>query len=279
MVQKLQSAQKLFNLLNDGILRTTILEELNVPLLKRRKELSLGLNYLRWLNEIKLKDKVIFLNIPSTTLFAYDKGELFLESRVIVGKPSTPTPTLSSTITEVILYPYWNVPNKIATKELLPSIKRHTGYLEQNNFQVLNKQGKIMDPYKINWASLSAGYFPYLIRQSTGCDNSLGIVKLNFYNPFTVYLHDTPGKGLFFLNKRYFSHGCMRVEKAIELAKLIAPEHAFTIQNMEDKGCALNQPPMVIPADNPIKLIVLYSTVWYNITGDISFFDDVYRKI
>ena len=277
LMQRLQAAQKMLGLLNDGVLRSTTIEALNVSLIKRRREVELALNYLRWLNEIRENDNVVFLNIPSATLFTYMAGELVLESRVIAGKPSTPTPTLSSRITEVILYPYWNVPPKIATKELLPHIKRNIGYLEANNFQVLNKQGNILDPYTIDWSSLSTGYFPYLIRQSTGCDNSLGIVKLNFYNPFTVYLHDTPGKGLFFFNKRYYSHGCMRVEGALELARLVAKDHVFTINKIAELGCAPDQPPIVISADVPLNLFVLYSTAWYDTAGSLIFCDDVYN--
>jgi murein L,D-transpeptidase YcbB/YkuD len=277
--QKLQFAQKQFNLLNDAQLRSTVKQALNIPLSRRKRELVLAINYVRWLNEIKTKDEVVILNIPSTTLLVYDHDNMIFESRVIVGKPSTRTPTLSSKISEVIMYPYWNVPNKIATNELLPSIKNDRSFIERNSFQVLSKQGKVLDPNKINWHSLSVSNFPYQIRQSTGCDNSLGIVKLNFYNPFTVYLHDTPGKGLFFLNKRYFSHGCMRVEKAIELAKLIASNYAVTIGEIESRGCTVNQSPLTLPADRPMNLIVLYSTVWYDAGGRITFFDDVYGKL
>lgn len=273
----LRYAQKLFSLLSDGVLRSTAKEALNIPLKERKKQLVTALNYMRWFHEIKSNDKVVLLNIPSANLFVYSKGEEILESRVVVGKPSTPTPRLSSKITEVIMYPYWNVPNKIATKELLPSIKRNIGFLTENNFQVLNKQGRIMDPYKINWSTLGPSYFPYLIRQSTGCDNSLGIVKLNFYNPFTVYLHDTPGKGLFFLNKRYFSHGCMRVEKAIELAKLIAKDQVFVINQIEEKGCSQNQQPLILKADDPMNLFVIYSVAWYDNNGNVIFFDDPYK--
>ena len=273
----LVTAQKLFSLLSDGVFRSTAKEALNVPLKERIRQLLATLNLIRWLNEIKNNDNVVLLNIPSASLFTYSKGEKILDSRVIVGKPSTPTPRLTSKITEVILYPYWNVPNKIATRELLPNIKRNIGFLGQNNFQVLNKQWKIVDPYKINWSSLSPSYFPYLIRQSTGCDNSLGIVKLNFYNPFSVYLHDTPGKGLFFLNKRYFSHGCMRVEKAIDLARLIAKHQVAVINQMEDEGCLKNQQPVILKADNPMNLFVIYSVAWYDVNGNMSFFDDPYK--
>ena len=273
----LRSAQKLFNILSDAVLRTNAQEALNVPLKDRKKQLVEVLNVMRWINEIKTNDEIVLLNIPSATLFVYSKGERLLESRVIVGKPSTPTPRLSSKITEVIMYPYWNVPNKIATRELLPAIKRDVGFLAENNFQVLNKEGRLVEPNEINWSSLTSSYFPYLIRQSTGCDNSLGIVKLNFYNPFSVYLHDTPGKGLFFLNKRYFSHGCMRVEKAIELARLIAKDQVSTIDQIEAKGCSESQQPVILKADDPINLFVIYSVAWYDAKGNVIFFEDPYK--
>ncbi|HEY0750527.1 MAG TPA: L,D-transpeptidase family protein, partial [Chitinophagaceae bacterium] len=221
LLPKVREAQKLFDLLSDGLLRSTARQAFNVPLKNRVVELKRSLNYLRWLEQIKQTGFVLILNQPSATLMVYENGGVVLDSKVIIGKPATPTPTLSSTITEVILYPYWMVPHSIATKELLPSIKRNIAYLDRNGYQVLNKQGKVVNPYTIKWSSLSTSYFPYIIRQSTGCDNALGLVKLNFYNPFTVYLHDTPSKSLFGLNKRYFSHGCMRVEKPVELARLV----------------------------------------------------------
>jgi len=195
------------------------------------------------------------------------------------GKPATPTPTLTSTITEVILYPYWNVPNKIATREILPSIKRDIGFLNRGNYQVLNSQGKVVDPYKINWHSLSTSYFPYTIRQSTGCDNALGIVKFNFYNPFTVYLHDTPYKGLFSFNKRYFSHGCMRVDNYLELAHFLLGRNRKAIDTLTAKGCLYQQAPKPVPVERDLPIIILYSTVWYNKEGVIKFYDDVYRYL
>ncbi|HTM92470.1 MAG TPA: L,D-transpeptidase family protein, partial [Flavisolibacter sp.] len=163
IIEKLKKAQSFFDLLNDGTLRTTALEAFNVPLKRRIEELKTALNYLRWTDEIKQASSVLLLNIPSAYLMVYDKGKIILDSKVIVGKPATPTPILTSTITQVILYPFWNVPNKIATKELLPAIKRNIGYLEAGNYQVLNNEGRVLDPYKIDWKSLSAAYFPYHI--------------------------------------------------------------------------------------------------------------------
>jgi murein L,D-transpeptidase YcbB/YkuD len=279
LVQNVRKAQKEFDVLNDGILRSTTLQAFNISIQKRIEELKIGLNYLRWLEEIKQTGSVLLLNIPSAHFMVYGQGSIILDSKAIVGKKSTPTPTLTSSITEVILYPYWMVPHKIATRELLPLIQKSIGFLQWGNYQVINMQGKVMDPYKINWGTLSPGYFPYIIRQSTGCDNSLGIVKFNFYNPFTVYLHDTPAKGLFAFNKRYFSHGCMRVEKPIELAHLLLGNNSIAIDTLTAKGCINQQAPLSVQVEKRLPVIILYSTVWYNKDGEIKFFDDVYGRL
>lgn len=279
IIDQLKKAQSLFDLLNDGVLRSTSIIAFNIPLKRRIEELKITLNYLRWIDQIKQNSFVLFLNIPSAYFMVYDRGSIVLDSKVVVGKATTHTPTLTSKITEVILYPYWNVPNKIATRELLPAIKRNVGYIDANNFQVLNKEGRVLNPYNINWSGLSAGYFPYVIRQSTGCDNSLGIVKFNFYNPFTVYLHDTPYKALFSFSKRYFSHGCMRVEKPIELAHLLLGRNSIAIDTLTAKGCLNQQAPKIVDVERELPIMVLYSTVWYNKDGEIRFYDDVYDKL
>jgi murein L,D-transpeptidase YcbB/YkuD len=242
------------------------------------KELNNAINTVRWLNCIKQSQRIIVVNIPSATLLVYEKDSVILESRVIVGKRSTPTPTLCSKITEVDLYPYWMAPYSIATKEILPAIKRDIGYLDANGYQVINKNGRVVNPYKVNWQELNALNFPYIIRQSTGCDNSLGLVKLNFYNPYSVYLHDTPNKSLFSFNKRYFSHGCMRVEKAMQLAHLVLKNHSMAIDTLEAKGCLYNQSPIVVQADEIVPVFVVYNTAWFDSTGRVSFSEDIYKK-
>ncbi|AEV98260.1 hypothetical protein A4D02_23130 [Niastella koreensis] len=275
---KIRSAQSLFNLMSDGILRKTALEALNMPLTVRIEEVKAAMNTLRWLRCASMQSPVFVVNIPSASLLVLHNGTVLLQSKVIVGKPATPTPTLASVITEVILYPYWMVPNKIATRELLPLIKRNPGYLEANNMQVLNKAGKVVSSGSVNWAALSPSWFPYVIRQSTGCDNSLGIIKLNFYSPYDVYLHDTPWKVLFNFNKRYFSHGCMRVEKAVDLAHFLLKENSIALDTLIEKGCLHQQAPIPITITGRTPVFVLYNTAWTDSTGTVQFNEDVYRK-
>lgn len=276
--QKVKEAQRQFNLMADGVLRSTIVQELNRPLSVRLQQLSLAVNYYRWLYCLARQQSVVVVNIPAAYLKVYKSNEVILEMRMIVGAKATHTPTLASVINEVILYPYWHVPYSIATKELLAAIKKNPSFIDAGNFQVLNRAGKVMDPYSINWHALSTKYFPYTIRQSTGCDNALGLLKLNFYNPFGVYLHDTPTKSLFMLNKRYFSHGCMRMEKPMELGHMVLKNNPLAIDTLEQKGCLRNQSPITVPADIHMPVVVWYNPAGIDSTGRILFFEDVYEK-
>lgn len=278
LLSKVKEAQKQFSLMDDGVLRKTVLEELNIPLTKRLAQLKLAINYYRWLSCFSQHRSTIVVNIPAAYLKVYKDDNIALEMRVIVGKKTTPTPTLLSTVNEVILYPYWHVPYSIATNELLPHIKQSAAFIDKGNYQVLNAEGKILDPYTINWSSFSTSYFPYTIRQSTGCDNALGLLKLNFYSPDGVYLHDTPNKNLFTLNKRYFSHGCMRMEKPIELGHLVVKNNAIAIDTLTQKGCLRNQAPITVHADVHMPVLVWYNPVGIDDVGRVIFFEDVYGK-
>lgn len=278
MEEQVKAVQHLFGLPDDGVLNFKTLEAMNVSLIARVEELKSAINTFRWLQCAGRSPHILVINIPSASLMLYASGNRVLNSKVIVGKRSTRTPTLASRITEVVLYPFWVVPNKIATRELLPLIRRDPGYLDANNMQVMDAGGKVVNPSTINWQTLSASYFPYKLRQSTGCDNSLGIVKFNFYSPYGVYLHDTPGKELFNRNRRFFSHGCIRVEKAIDLAHFLLKENSRAIDTLVEKGCLQRKSPSVLPASEKIPVFVLYNTAWINSLDDVRFNEDIYNR-
>lgn len=245
-------------------------------LIGRINALSQAINTVRWLRCL-LDKQCILVNIPAATLQYYDQGQLLLTSKVIVGKPSTPTGTLTSMVTEVILYPYWTVPARIASRELLPLIKRNPGYLEANGYQVISN-GKIIDAASIDWKRYSSTYFPFTLRQSTGCDNSLGIIKLDFYSPYGLYLHDTPWKVLFNAPKRFLSHGCVRVDKINELARLILKSDSLAFNDIIRKGDSLNSQPTPMRLSVPVPVVIVYETAWPDLYGTVRFFDDVYRR-
>lgn len=276
---KILEAQMQFSLHADGKAGSATLNELNVPISERIEQLCISLNYYRWLSCLVQDKSVIVVNIPAASLKVYRNNFVILEMRMIVGKKSTPTPTLTSTIDNVVLYPYWHVPYSIATKEILPVLKRNSGYINAGNYQVLNKSGNIVDPYSINWKALSRTNFPYIIRQSTGCDNALGLLKLNFNNPFSVYLHDTNNRNLFKNNRRYYSHGCMRMEKPVELGHLVLKNNAIAIDTLEQKGCLRNQSPVTVNADDHMPVVVWYNPAGIDSTGRVLFYEDAYKKL
>lgn len=278
LTEYIKQGQRLFDLEEDAVIGQATLSALNTPLSVRIGELELALNTLDWLSCAINDQTVIVVNIPSASLQLFEGRQVALHSNIICGKPNTPTSTLCATVKEVILYPYWNVPYNIATREMLPRIKKSRSYLDANNLQVVNSGGKVINPANINWRALSRSHFPYRLRQSTGCDNSLGIVKLNFSNPFTIYMHDTPAKSLFGSRKRFFSHGCMRVEKAMELARHIVTD-AQPIDDIEEKGCIEYQSPVIIPVQKKASVFVLYNTAWTDSAGEVHFYGDVYNKL
>ena len=278
ILQKVKQAQKQFGLLADGKLRSTTLEAFNISIYERWQALNLSINYYRWLSCFSKNKSVIVVNIPAAYLKVYNQNKILLEMRVIVGKKSTPTPTLLSTVNEVVLYPYWHVPYSIATKEILPKLKRSAAIIDKENYQVLSSTGKIIDPYTINWKTLSTKYFPYTIRQSTGCDNALGLLKLNFNSPAGVYLHDTPNKNFFSLNKRFLSHGCMRMENPTALGHLVLKNNVIAIDTLSQKGCLLNQAPIFVKATDAMPVLVWYNPAGVDAVGNVLFFEDIYNK-
>lgn len=278
--QKIIEAQILFNQPLEFKISNRLRIELNVKISERIKRLKVSLNYYKWLYWILMNsnEPVILINIPNTKMSVYNKKYILLEMKMVLGKYSSKTPTLTSRINNVILYPYWHVPYSIATKELLPKIKRNTSYLYGGNYQVLNSTGKIVDPNKINWQSLNRYYFPYTIRQSTGCDNSLGLIKLDFENPFGVYIHDTPSKNYFEEYRRYFSHGCMRMENPIEISKILLGKNHIAIDTLIEQGCLLNKSPVLVKAEIKSPVIVWYNLSGIDKSGKVVFYEDIYKN-
>jgi L,D-transpeptidase YcbB len=239
---------------------------------------QLVINLERWRWEARqLPDAYILVNVPGFQLQVVEKGIPVLESKIIVGKPATPSPELDGLIECIIIYPYWTVPRSIATKEMLPKIKKDPSYLARGGFEVLDSRGRKVEAAAIDWTSYSAANMPYTFRQREGVDNALGIVKFNFDNPYSVYLHDTNTKKLFENSMRALSHGCIRVEKALELAHyLIRNDSLYNPPGLLDSYFARQQKKEV-PLQAPMPLYIRYITAWQQ--GDsLVFYPDLYRK-
>lgn len=243
------------------------------------QQLGQALNTLRWLHcLLRQHPLTIVVNIPAASLLLFKADSIAMQSRVITGKKSTPTPLFTSCLSEVVLFPYWTVPHTIATRELLPMIKKDVHFLTANQFVLLDKNGKTVAPETVNWQKITAASFTYTLRQSTGCDNALGLVKLNFYTPYGVYLHDTPWKVLYNLNKRYMSHGCVRVENILPIAYQVLPGKAAEMKAILAQGQKRHPQPVVFTVPQTVPVIVLYNTAWFDADLQVRFYADPYRK-
>lgn len=238
---------------------------------------SLMVNLERWRWEKPWPDRYVAVNVPAFTMRVVEEDSTWLETKVIVGKRTTPTPIMESVITSFIIYPYWHVPRSIATKEILPALQTDHTYLERNNFQVLDKAGSVIQADTIQWRRYGTDYFPFVLRQREGSENSMGIIKFNFANRYGVYLHDTNSRRLFQRTRRDLSHGCVRVNNAVAFARyLLKDDDIYVSPEDLDQYLSLRQR-LKIDLRDPIALKLTYFTAEVS-HGELVFHEDVYKK-
>lgn len=251
-VRRFQSLQ---GLEPDGVVGPRTRAELNVTAAQRVRQIELNLERWRWL-PATLGDPHALINIPAFSLAVTEHGRGVMSMRIVVGKDYLRTPIFSGNITQVVLSPDWMVPDSIADKELWPKERRTPGYLASEHIEVL-RGGKL--------------------RQTPGPWNSLGRIKFNIPNPYGVYLHDTPAKSLFEASTRAFSHGCMRIERPLELAEWLLRDRPEwppgRIVQESQRGIETT-----IPVRNPLPVHVLYWTAYVDESGELHFAPDIYHR-
>ncbi|HEY0654375.1 MAG TPA: L,D-transpeptidase family protein [Chryseosolibacter sp.] len=235
----------------------------------------ISINLERWRREVVLlADRHIYINIPSFMLEVIDADSVVLSSRIVVGKPETQTPVLSSVVECFTIYPYWHVPRKISVEEYLPILKRDTTFLRRNNFDVLDRKGKVLNPDSVAWEKFNTNYFPVVLRQGEGTENSLGVIKFIFDNPHAVFLHDTNAKRLFSSTARAFSHGCIRMERAVELAHYLVTG-SVTVESKTISKYLKEKQQRWIDVKRPIPIYTRYFTCDY-VNGVLRMYKDIY---
>lgn len=278
LVDAVKSFQSRHGLKPDGRLDRQTLANLNTPLSQRVDQLRLMLERWHWLPD-RFTEPPIVVNIPEFRLRAYDSsGNPVLTMNVIVGKAFRhKTPVFEKDMKFVIFRPYWNVPRSIQRSEIVPAVQKDRDYVAKKGFEVVTPGGQAVTSGAITdevLAQLRSGKLE--VRQKPGATNALGLVKLMFPNEYNVYLHSTPSPQLFSQTRRDFSHGCIRVEKAAELA-------AWVLRDKPDWGLAQVQAAMTSGRDNlqvnltnPIPVLILYGTAVVDPEGKVQFFDDIY---
>jgi murein L,D-transpeptidase YcbB/YkuD len=269
--------QERHGLTADGAVGPATRTAMNVPVEDRIDQIRVNLERARWvLHEIK--GELVVVDVAGFDVSYFRDDEPIWTSKVIVGRPYRETPIFKSLITYVVFNPTWTIPPTILVKDKLPVIKRDPGYLKRNNIRVIDARGREVDPYSVNWSQYGAGRIPpYQLRQDPGEDNALGLVKIMFPNPHMVYLHDTPAKSLFDKDERTFSSGCIRVQKAFELAELVLRDPQRWNQQAMAEVVATKKMQTVNLA-KPVPVLILYWTAQPRPDGQVIFRNDVYGR-
>jgi len=200
-----------------------------------------------------------------------------LEMKIVIGRaPRLKTPLLSSELDTVIFRPYWNVPLSIQRNELVADIRRDPSYLSKNDFELVTPRGAAVAEDLAGdklLAQLRSGKL--LLRQRPGPKNALGLVKFVFPNEYNVYMHDTPAKSLFARARRDFSHGCIRLEKAEDLAEWVLREESGWPRD-RIAGAMQGTESMSVRLKRPIPVMTTYVTAVVLENGEVRFFEDIY---
>jgi len=255
-----------------ALLKNELIAQINAGNKSKTEKVTATINQYRWIAHFNF-GKYIVVNIAASTLYYFETDSMKLQMKVVTGKPKTKTPRFSTWCYEVVLYPYWNVPRSIAVKEILPKVKANRKTLIEMNMQVLDSRGREVNTSAINWNACNASNFPYTFRQCTGCDNSLGVIKFNLTDPFHVYMHDTNYKLACLRNTWFLSHGCIRLEKPIDLANKILDNRVDT--NLIN-ACIQGLEPITLKTDNKIPVFVVYLPVGIE-KDSIAYYKDVYK--
>ena len=276
----------------DNSIGTYTIRYLNRPLAYYKDHLQVNLERDRWQYKPEKGTKYVIANIAAFMLQAFnEETDSILEMRICCGSVRNKTPLLYSKIYYMELNPYWNVPQNIIRKEIIPSYRRDTTYFTRNRMKVYDKNGNRVNPHDIKWAKYTAGV-PFTVKQDNKEGNSLGRIIFRFPNPYAVYLHDTPSRWAFNRSNRAVSHGCVRLERALDFAFFLLekPDElledririAMDIAPKSDEGKKLNRSEAYrelkhYSLKEAIPLFLDYQTMYLAADGKLSYCEDIYK--
>jgi murein L,D-transpeptidase YcbB/YkuD len=240
----------------DYIITSIHIRRMNIPIDKYIKTIMVNMERCRWIApELTKAEEYIIINIPAFKLLFKRNGKIELESSVLVGNNMTETVVFSSNMSHLVFSPYWIVPQSIVENELKEAMERDKNYLASNNMEWNN--GKVI--------------------QKPGPKNPMGQVKFIFPNSNSIYLHDTPSKNLFEYEYKAFSHGCINVKRAKELAILILKDDPdWPLERINEAMEGGKETTCVLKKKIPVH--IGYLTTWVDDSGEISFYNDLYLR-
>jgi murein L,D-transpeptidase YcbB/YkuD len=257
----------------DGKVSHNTLRALNVPAFSRLHTLRQNLPRVQKYAK-DLGDRYVAVNIPAAQLESVEFGRVYSRHNTVVGKKERPSPILASKISELNFNPYWHAPVSIVEKDILPEVRKNIGWLDKMKIKMFDGyQGPEVDPKTIDFETIDPKR--YMFRQEPGGANAMASVKINFPNKYSVYLHDTPGKQLFRQASRYYSSGCVRVDKVHILTEWLVRGQEDWNRNKIDQ-LTKSEERVDLTLQNPAQLRIVYLTAWAQPDGSVHFRPDTY---
>jgi L,D-transpeptidase YcbB len=279
LVAAVKRFQDRHGLTPDGRIDVRTLVEINVPLDRRVRQIQLTLERWRWLPP-EYAESPIVVNIPGFHLRAYDRSfHIAVAMKVVVGKAyDHKTPIFMSNLQSVIFRPYWEVPVSIVREEVIPAINHDAEYLAKQEMEVVGQSGQVISTGTVTPDMLGQIYTGKLtVRQRPGPNNALGLIKFEFPNKYSVYMHDTPARLLFSQSKRDFSHGCIRLENAEELARWVLRDNPGW-DGSHIQAAMNGDKTLQVKLAHPIPVLIVYGTAIVLEDRIVHFYDDLYGQ-
>ncbi|WP_105984526.1 murein L,D-transpeptidase [Brucella sp. BCCN 84-3] len=259
----------------DGVMGQFTYAAMNVDVNTRLGQLQTNLQRLAPLaNDTMQEQRFVMVNIPAARIEAVEGGSVIQRHTAVVGKIDRQTPLLNSKIHEVILNPYWTAPKSIIQKDIIPLMRKDPEYLTKNKIRLYDQSGQEVPPESVDWNTDDA--VKLMFRQDPGKINAMSSTKINFHNPYAVYMHDTPQKSYFNKLMRFDSSGCVRVQNVRDLdVWLLKNTPGWDRQNIEATiKSGVNTP---IQLADPVPLHFVYISAWSTGDGVVQFRDDIYK--
>ncbi|MCH4151525.1 MAG: L,D-transpeptidase family protein [Sphingobium sp.] len=219
----------------------------------RRAALAANMDRWRWMPR-DLGRRYLLVNAASFEAMLWQDGKLAGRWEVIVGKTKSPTPIFAAKVTGVVINPWWEIPSSIAAEGISAMVRRNPAAAAKRGYVYQNGR----------------------YRQKPGPANALGRMKLVMPNPYDVYLHDTPSQGLFDRDVRAFSHGCVRVGAALDLAAALLGSSGWDRARI-DAAVAAGET-QTVPLAEPIPVYIAYFTAEPDEDGAMRYFPDIYGR-
>ncbi len=267
--------QELHGLRPTGMITAQTLTALNIPADVRLKQLEVNLVRLRSYSANPGK-RYVAANIPGAVVETVEDNVVQTRHAAGVGKIDRQSPIMTTKVIDINFNPFWTVPASIIKKDLIPKMQANPGYLAENKIRIFTNEGQEITSDKINWKSDEATRYQF--RQDPGGEfNSLGFVRINIANPYGVYMHDTPAKGIFGDDYRFVSSGCMRVQNVRDYVEWLLKDTPGWSRDQIDEAIQSGQR-VDARLSKPVPVFWVYITAWATPDGLVQFRDDIYNK-